>query len=310
MLCRVVFAMMIVFYSQHAATATPIYKNEIVSIGGIKQAVSFKGLDSLAPVLLFLHGGPGNSAMGYDDKFTKELQKHFVVVQWDQRETERTFKLNRSDKPLSVDLMVNDAVDMVRYLGERFSRKKIWLMGHSWGGFLALMVAGRNPEILEACFAICPMVDQLKSERVTLDEMTARAAKEGNTLARKELGEVKIPFENAEQLFLDRKWIGIFSNRKPPAREFVLTWGKLWFPLFSEASGINLFERLPEIKCPVYFLVGKHDIQTHSSVTDQYFQMLKAEKKELFWFINSGHNLPTAEPAKLQAIVISKLNKN
>ncbi|HWA35997.1 MAG TPA: alpha/beta hydrolase, partial [Cyclobacteriaceae bacterium] len=269
---RSVVGMMIVMCSyQDVAHAAPIRKYENVVIGGIRQAISLKGVDSLAPLLLFLHGGPGNSAMGYDEKFTKELQKHFVVVQWDQRDTERTLKLNRSDKPLTVDLMVDDAVEMIRYLNLRFSKKKIWLMGHSWGGFLALMVTGKNPELVEACFAVCPMVDQLKSERVTLDLMINRATETKNTAAQEELKNVAIPFANAQQLYLDRKWIAIFSGKKPPAREFVLQWGKTWFTLFSEARAVNLFEKLPEIKSPVYFLVGKKDIQTHYSVTAEYY---------------------------------------
>ena len=56
-----------------------------IPIGGIQQWVSMKGADRKNPVLLILHGGPGNSVISYSDKFTSALQKHFVVVNWDQR---------------------------------------------------------------------------------------------------------------------------------------------------------------------------------------------------------------------------------
>src|SRR5690349_23116787 len=57
-----------------------------IPIGGIRQWVSIKSQYRKNPVLLFLHGGPGNSVISYSDKFTSTLRKHFVVVNWDQRE--------------------------------------------------------------------------------------------------------------------------------------------------------------------------------------------------------------------------------
>ena len=137
--------------------AQPVDKEEAVSIGGIKQWISIKGLDLKNPVLLHLHGGPGNSVMSYADKFTSDLQKDFVVVQWDQRESGKTARLNPSDKPITVDLMMSDAEEMVRYLRTRFSKERIYLSGHSWGGFLALLVASRHPELFEACISMAPM---------------------------------------------------------------------------------------------------------------------------------------------------------
>jgi pimeloyl-ACP methyl ester carboxylesterase len=123
------------------ALSTPLLGNSIniqegVVIGGIRQWVSIKGINASDPVLLFLHGGPGNSVMGYGDKFTHELQKHFVVVLWDQRDSGKTAKLNAAPDTLTVDLMERDAVDVINYLRSRFSKSRIYLMGHSWGGFL------------------------------------------------------------------------------------------------------------------------------------------------------------------------------
>ncbi len=296
------FLLLIIFVSSEGS---PINEQIAVPIGGIQQWISLKGADDRAPVLLYLHGGPGNSVMGYANKFTSELQKHFVVVQWDQRASGKTARLQAAGQTPTVDVMVNDAVEMLRYLGKRFSQEKIWLVGHSWGGFLALMVASKNPELLRACVALSPMIDQLKSERLALEEMIAKATKEGNANAQSDLATVRIPFENVTQLYLDRKWMAKQGGRPAPLKPFVLNWGKTWFPLFAEACQINLFETAGEIRCPVYLCIGKWDIQTHYRVAEEYFKALKAEKKELFWFSESGHNLNLTEPAKFQNIVIS-----
>lgn len=87
---------MIPFYS----SAQGIDTTEIIQIGGIKQFVSIKGKNRNAPILLFLHGGPGRSVMALADGFTNLLTEKFVVVQWDQRQSGETFKLNTFPQPL------------------------------------------------------------------------------------------------------------------------------------------------------------------------------------------------------------------
>lgn len=105
-----------------------ISSSEPVQIGGINQWINIKGVTDTNPVLLFLHGGPGNSAMRYADRFTAKLQKHFVVVQWDQRESGATKELNASPVPLTVALFEQDAVEMINYLRTRFAQDKIYLL--------------------------------------------------------------------------------------------------------------------------------------------------------------------------------------
>jgi pimeloyl-ACP methyl ester carboxylesterase len=301
------FSLLFILLSFSASGFIFIDRQEAIEIGGIKQWISIQGIDEHGPVLLFLHGGPGNSAMGYGRTFTTELQKHFVVVQWDQRESGRTAKLNSSNEPLTVELMVKDAIEVIHYLATRFGKKKIYLMGHSWGGFLGLEVAVRHPELLEAYFAVSPMVNQLESERRALALMKDSATQTGNRTESIELASVQIPFQNANQLYLHRKWLAKRMSTGVPTKSFVMGWAKKWLSLFNQASEINFFVTAPEIKCPIYFFVGSRDYQTNFRVTEEYFTMVKAEKKDLFWFTNSAHSPNLTEPQKLQEIVIDLL---
>ncbi len=278
---------------------------EAVEVGGIQQWVSMEGTDDRNPVLLFLHGGPGNSAMGYAGKFTSELQKRFVVVMWDQRESGRTLDLSPTQEPLTLELMESDALEMINILRTRFSNDKIYLMGHSWGGFLGLRLAFAHPDLLHAYFAVSPMVNQLESERLALDWMMKEAEKRGDKEAIRELSLVQVPFQTGEQLYYHRRWLAEGMGSKPPARAFVVAWAHKWLPLFNEASKVNLFRQAPEFNCPVYFFVGSKDYQTNFKLTEQYFRLVKAEKKQLFWFTNSAHNLNLTEPKKLQDLLIS-----
>lgn len=305
MLLHVIALSLAVILPDRLLGSSPVSLQQAVEIGGIKQWVSIRGTDDNNPVLLFLHGGPGNSVMGYADKFTSELQKHFIVVLWDQRESGKTAELNHSSAALTVSLMEEDAVEMINYLRSRFSQNRIYLMGHSWGGFLSLRIASSHPQLLLACFALNPMVYQLESDRLSLEWMRENAARQGNQEALRELSLIRIPFQNGEQLYYHRRWLAKGMGTKAPAKEFVLAWAKTWLTLFNEASSVNFFVAAPELNCPVFFFVGSKDYQTYGRLTEQYFNVVKAEKKDLFWFANSAHNLNLTEPKKLQDIVIS-----
>jgi pimeloyl-ACP methyl ester carboxylesterase len=308
---RLILVGLLTFVTTFYGHSTPIHFSAAVSINGINQWIKADGVSDENPMLLFLHGGPGGSVMGYADRFSNELKNHFIVIQWDQRETGKTKLLNHSDIPLTVALFEADVVAVIHYLQEKFHQEKIYLVGHSWGGFLALYVAARNPALIGACVAASPMVYQEESERMTLAKMKQLAADENNSEATRELAAIKIPFENGTQLYYQRKWLYRLINRqKPPfTQHYVEDWSATWLSLFNEASAISFFESAPEIKCPVYFLAGAHDYQTNFNLTKSYFEKVKAEKKELFWFSNSAHGLNLTESKKFQNTIIQIRNQ-
>jgi pimeloyl-ACP methyl ester carboxylesterase len=295
-------------FAQQLHAQVPIDSVAVLQIGGIRQVISLKGNDGSKPLLLFLHGGPGNSVMDYAQKFTGSLQDHFIVVQWDQRGVGRTLALNSPTKALTVRQFEQDTHSLIDTLLRRFNRHKLYLAGHSWGTHLGFYIATNYPELLHAYLAICPMVNQLESETIILDLMKEKASRTGNKIALRELDVVKIPFESGEQLYFHRKWVLSYMGSKARiTKSKVEEWSSTWLPIFVDASTQNLFETAPEIRCPVYFFVGRKDVQTNSAITEKYYQKLKAPKKDLFWFERSAHSLPTTEPEKLQTTIIEQV---
>jgi len=288
-----------------------IHESLSIKAGNILQWIKIDGDNDQDPVLLFLHGGPGGSVMSYANRFTKDLQKHFIVVQWDQRETSKTKSLNSSSEPLTISLIEKDAVEVINYLRNKFHQDKIYLVGHSWGGFLALEVASHHPELLAACFAASPMVHQIESEKMALDKMKAIAGEQNNKNALQELDIIKIPFENGTQLFFHRKWLYLLINMQQPSftKSYVENWSTVWLSIYNEACAINFSEAAPEIKCPIYFLIGRKDFQTNFNLAKSYFEKLKAEKKELFWFNDSAHGLNLTESQKFQQVIIATVDQ-
>lgn len=78
------------------AIATPngIDEARYVEAGGIQQWITIRGEDRNNPVLLFLHGGPGDATNRWGYAGFRLWLKHFTVVQWDQRGAGRTFGKN------------------------------------------------------------------------------------------------------------------------------------------------------------------------------------------------------------------------
>lgn len=288
------------------------HKYDTVFVGNIKQVVSYSGNDDL-PLILFLHGGPGSSRMKQADIFSSILQKHFLVVQWDQRETGRTLALNRSSIPITLELMESDTYELVNLLLKKFKKKKMYLVGESWGTVLGFKMAAKHPELLSAYIAFSPVVNQTKSEQILLEQLKLDAKAKGINQAEIELNTVKVPFGNDEQLRYSRKWMlsrdGYTIADKDTAafKQYIEDWSRTWLPTWNKAIRQNLFIDLPKIDCPVYFFLGGKDLQTNFSIAKDYFKILKAPKKNIFLFEDAGHSVLTEEAERVQKIIIEEI---
>lgn len=304
------FLLFILISNNSLLAQQPVDTTAIFNIGGIKQYVRIKAKDRSKPLLLFLHGGPGSSLMQKIDKVSGKLQEHFVVVHWDQRETGETLKLNRSNQPLTVQLFYNDTHDLVDSLLRTFGKPRLYLVGYSWGSGLGFHIADKYPELLYAYIPVSPVIDQRRSDSISL----AMLKKEMGSNARKELSRVKIPFENAEQLYYHRKWLFKHEGQKFVSlslrKSFVESWAATWFDVWSGSNAVNLFQSLPAIKCPVYFFAGENDYNTNASITTEYFNKVTAPKKDLFLFKDAGHGLPETHYDRFQDIIIKTILPN
>lgn len=149
-----------VFYLWFTPGSTPaihgpksIASLERIRIGGIDQYILIRGNDSSLPVLLFLHGGPGMPAMYLAHAFQRDLERQFVVVQWDRRGAGKSYREDISGT-LTTEQLVADTVELTNVLRARLHQDKIYLVGHSWGTYLGMLVISRHPELYHAYVGI------------------------------------------------------------------------------------------------------------------------------------------------------------
>jgi pimeloyl-ACP methyl ester carboxylesterase len=139
-------------------TPREIDESQFVQIGGIDQFISIRGDDRSNPVILFLHGGPANAQSPFLREFAP-WEKYFTVVNWDQRGSGKTYGKNGPatpgmDTPASaLDRLTSDAIEVAEYASQRLHKRKIVLVGHSWGAILGLNVVKRRPDLFYAFVA-------------------------------------------------------------------------------------------------------------------------------------------------------------
>jgi len=99
--------------AQRAAAPKAIDEQTFVRVGGIEQWISIRGNNRDNPVILILHGGPGVSNAPFAPAFIP-WEKHFTLVEWDQRGAGRTFGRNGPEGTgvLSLDRLTQDGIEL------------------------------------------------------------------------------------------------------------------------------------------------------------------------------------------------------
>ncbi len=270
-------------------------------IGGVDQYVLIRGNDASLPVLLFLHGGPAMPMMYLGHVFQRQLEKEFVVVQWDRRGTGKSYREDVANT-LTTEQLVADTVELTNLLRERFHQHKIYLVGHSWGTYLGMIVIQRHPELYHAYVGIGQLArsspiagiqDQYIIEQANRarDEDALRDLKENAESVRETLlfrygGEIR----NAKSftpLLLTGLAAPEYSLRD--ARNIprgVSLYAKKM--IYNSISG-ELMEAVKEVKIPIYFFTGRYDYCDPFVLTEEYFDKIAAPEKHLVWFENSAH---------------------
>jgi pimeloyl-ACP methyl ester carboxylesterase len=274
---------------------------ERIRIGGVDQSILIRGNDSSLPVLLFLHGGPGMPAMYLAHAFQRELEKEFVVVQWDRRGAGKSYR-EEIKGTLTTEQLVADTIELTNVLRARFHQDKIYLAGHSWGSYLGMLVIARHPELYRAYVGIGQLarfapIDGIQDEYIrqsarrmgdqeAIKELDEKGASVRETLLFKFGGELHHAKSLAPLLLtgLEAPEYSLRDARNIPkgvslySRNFV----------YNSISG-ELMDAVTHVEIPVYFFTGRYDYCDPFSLTEEYFSRINAPEKHMVWFEDSSH---------------------
>ena len=142
---------------QRIVAPSSVQEQHKVRIGGIDQWISVRGADRENPVLLYLHGGPAAPMMPAAWTFQRPWEDYFTVVQWDQRAAGRTYRANDPDSvapTITIDRYMTDAIELIDWLRDTYGKRKVVLVGHSWGTVIGMRVLLERPDLLHAYVGI------------------------------------------------------------------------------------------------------------------------------------------------------------
>lgn len=304
---------------------------EKVNLNGSAQWISIRGKDVNNPVLLFLAGGPGGSQLVTERRALGALEDHFVVVNWEQPGAGKSFDaVDRST--LTPERYVTDGIVLVNYLRERFDEEKVYVLGESWGSTLGIWMVQRNPELFHAFIGTGQMVAFLENDLMCYDFVLGLAKERGDIqkveqltkqgpppyygkgVAMKEAAFLMETFNymNADPNIADD---GFNTFQDLAGTEYGLYDKVNWFrgaletmdAVYPQLWKVDFRVQATQLEVPVYFLIGRHDVNAPPALTEEYFGLLRAPHKELIWFEHSGHNPWVAESAAFVQVVVNKV---
>lgn len=293
----------------------PVDEKGFVRIGGIEQWVRIKGSSCAKPIVVVVHGGPGNPNTPFADNLFQAWEKDFTIVQWDQRGAGMTYGRNpvTDDEPLVLERLRDDGVEVARYVAKRFSRQKVILMGGSWGSVLGVYMAKSNPEMFCAYVSSSQVVSRA-SEGASYDAtMTlARAANDADSVAKLEaLGPP--PWTNPRNFGIMRRVIRKYEGLSTePAPKTWWVYSPEYTTAKAEAdytagedyswlqfvgmkgdgieSKIDLYKLGPKFRVPFYMVQGQEDLLTMPEPSKRYFDFIQAPRKKFVLVPRVGHD--------------------
>jgi pimeloyl-ACP methyl ester carboxylesterase len=300
-----------------------------VKINGITQKIIIRGRDTTNPVLLYLHGGPGDPEFPFVRQFNPGIEDLFVVCYWEQRGAGLSYSKNIPPETMTLSQFVDDAGKVSDYLLKKFNRKKIFLLGHSWGTMLGSFTINRFPEYYYAFISVGQVGDQVQAEKNSYNFVLDRAKELKDKNAIRTLEKIgpppyPDPSEAINKMITERKYVIRYGgavkkgNFYPEAIKPLLICREYSFidkinylkgmkfskdHLWAAIMETNLFKYLPSQKIPVYIIQGRSDYETSYNVAKEYFDSLKAPLKRFYTFENSAHSPIFEEPEKFELIL-------
>lgn len=293
-----------------------IAQDGFVPIGGIEQWVTIHGTHCDNPVVMFIHGGPGNPLSPFAATIYGPWESKFTLVQWDQRGAGMTFGRNpaSAQASLSIEQMSQDGIALATYLTGHLGKKKIILVGSSWGSVLAVHMAKARPDLFYAYVGSSQLVDGKANESAAYQHALDRAHRINDAKSVTSLEALGPPPWTNPRSFgalrrITRRYEAQASTAAPadwwqPAAAYAIASvqhdendGEDYSYLqYVGADGHGMFWQInlpalgKDFRIPVFLVQGGEDLNTMPQITKQYFDTIHAPQKAYVLVPRTGHD--------------------
>ncbi|HEY2446069.1 MAG TPA: alpha/beta hydrolase [Rhizomicrobium sp.] len=290
---------------------------EPIILGGDRQWLLIRGHDRGAPIVLFLHGGPGMPMMYLAYAFQRPLENDFLVVQWDRRGAGKSYHAGIDPAEMRLSQEIADTISLIGDLRARFGAGKIILVGHSYGSTLGILVAQRRPDLIRAYVGVGQEACDRATELGLQDRWIADEAHLHDDADAAALASSGRPYDR-------EPWLFRYGGEIAGASSFLhLVAIGLRAPEYSlldayhVKTGVDfthshlkndifrgaLINVVSSLDVPVYFLEGRRDYTVPFACAEAFFDRIRAPQKQFVWFDRSAHFPFLEEPAKFREVL-------
>ncbi|GAB6448014.1 alpha/beta hydrolase [Bacillus cereus] len=288
-------------------------------IRGKKLYVETHGNPKNKPVL-YLHGGPGESCYDFSFHQGERLKDSLYVIMIDQRGVCRSEEITE-DEAFGLKDLIEDCEELKKVL----QIKKWSIIGHSFGGYLALLYASIYPGSIKKIIFEGPTFDFALTSRALLQKTGHLLKKYGkeevaeeslayssSNASSEELLEAYIRLSDEleekrmeiynykedgtdESLYSDEEW-EVFSNRS-----------KIHFDRLKLEGAVHtsLLPKIKDLQNQVLLIVGKYDVVTCEKQIETFNK--DARNGKYIVFEESGHTPHYEEADRYAELVIQFL---
>lgn len=317
-LVPIVFTLLILGCQKEETTISKNSKDQFfLKADGAEMPVWAEGNTASKTFVIFLHGGPGGSSIGYNElNVFSTLEEKYAVVYWDQR-CAGASQGHCDPNDLNVNSYVRDLDQLIDVLKYRYGQDvSVFLLGDSWGGTLATayMTTDNLQQKIKGSLVTVgihnfPLMMQKKQEMLNFyaEQQILLGNRVGEWMSIKlNISGIDLTTVDAFNTLqthgykaqeylteLDSIQSITLSGGSPNSLGFsyilndIITSKVMWPQLLK----YDLTDKLSDINIPVALFYGKYDFVAPPSIGTNYFDNLTTANKELYIIDNADHFL-------------------
>ena len=218
-------------------------------------------------------------------------------------------------------------------LRARFDEQKIYLVGHSWGSIIGVRAVQQRPDLFHAYIGSAQMVDVLETDRLIYQMMMDHSIETGDrqfvrtleaqgeppylgknpigpysTLFGREYSVYEYPNIKSDEYRRDGD-ILLLMLKQPEygwldRAYYLLGLMNTFNAVYPQLQGMDFRLDATRLDLPVYLILGRHDMNNPHQIPEEYFALLEAPSKQLYFFEDSGHGMIWEEADLFHEILV------
>ena len=264
-------------------------------------------------IIVILSGGPGSNAL-QEESVALKLSENYKVILLEQRGT----GLSIPTKFDSTTITLKAAISDINLLLKHLNISKTILLGHSWGGSLAMIYASQFPQKVKSLILIAPGYFGMgwPMYRLCVDNSMSRLGKQEKErllelFSKQDSGNISVDENNEVRKLIRLPYL--FDKSKYDSLMPIVwrginekTFQLMLYNVMEYDFSLN--NELQKIKSPIHLICGRQDFFNYVA----YELKIARPNINLYWIEKSGHFPMYEQPETFYPVInqIIKKSKN